>query len=186
MNTVVIECDRLILRNFKETDLDDIYNITLQPEIAKFLPDWIATKERRKEWLAKYEIPENNTFIISMPHISDCILRLAITLKESNELIGWIVSGLKYGVPAPNREIGYAISNKYINNGYATEAVKGLIEFLFDNTDTTELVAIALIENTASNCVIKKSGFQYKGIIEIEGKDYHYYRTMKYANASLL
>lgn len=26
------------------------YKITLQPEIGEFLPDWIATKEKRREW----------------------------------------------------------------------------------------------------------------------------------------
>jgi len=51
-------------------DLEDIYNITLQPEIAEFLPDWVATKETRREWLIKYEIKENREFLDSVPDIS--------------------------------------------------------------------------------------------------------------------
>ena len=179
MDTIVIECDRIILRTYMMTDLDAIYGITLQPEIEKYLPDWIAPKEQREQWLMKYEIPENKAFIDSMPGIGDNILRLSIRLKETDELIGWITSGIKDDVPAPNREIGYAISNKYTGNGYATEAVKGLIKFLFDKTDTTELVAVALLDNAPSNSVIRKSGFQYKKVIDIEGKDYYYYRLIK-------
>lgn len=44
-----IECKDIILREFQLEDLDAIYNITLQPEIREFLPDWIATKEKRRE-----------------------------------------------------------------------------------------------------------------------------------------
>lgn len=113
-------------------------------------------------------------FINAMPHVGDNILRLAVILKESNEPIGWVVSGMKDGVPSPNWEIAYGISNKYTGNGYGTEAAKGLINYLFSNTDTTELVAVALTDNMPSNDVIKNCEFQYQGILQIEEQDYYY------------
>ena len=45
MDIFKIEGHRIDLREFQISDLDEIYNITLQPEIAEFLPDWIASKE---------------------------------------------------------------------------------------------------------------------------------------------
>ena len=68
-----------------------IYALTLQPEITDFLPDWIATKEKRKEWLIKYELKENKEFLEAVPNIPNIkrhALRLGIILKNTNELIG--------------------------------------------------------------------------------------------------
>lgn len=163
-------------------DLEDIYNITLQPEIAEFLPDWIATKETRREWLIKYEIKENREFLDSVPDISKVkgrAFRLGVILKKSNKLIGWINSGLKEELPPPNREIGYAISNEYTGKGYGTQAAQGLIKYLFENTNTEILNATALTYNLASNNVIRKCGFILIDKIEIEGKEYFYYRLSK-------
>jgi ribosomal-protein-alanine N-acetyltransferase len=177
-----IECKDIVLRAFQLEDLDAIYNITLQPEIEEFLPDWIATKEKRREWLTKYEIKENKEFLESVPNIPNIsrhALRLGIILKETNELIGWICSGLKDELPPPNREIGYAISNEYKCKGYTTQAAQGLIKYLFENTNTDVLNATALTYNTPSNRVIQKCAFKLLGNIVIENKDYYYYRLNK-------
>jgi len=171
-NIFTIECKDIVLREFQLEDLDAIYNITLQPEIREFLPDWIATKEKRREWLTKYEIKENKEFLESVPNIPNIkrhALRLGIILKEKNELIGWITSGLKDELPPPNREIGYGISKKYTRKGYATQAAKGLIKYLFENTNCEVLNATALTYNTSSNKVIDKCGFRLMGTIKIDG-----------------
>jgi RimJ/RimL family protein N-acetyltransferase len=177
-----IECKDIILREFQLEDLDAIYNLTLQPEITDFLPDWIAPKEKRREWLVKYEIKENREFLESVPNIPNIsrhALRLGIILKESNELIGWVCSGLKDELPPPNREISYAISKDYRCKGYTTQAAKGLMKYLFENTNTEVLNAIALTYNTSSNKVIQKCGFNYIGSIEIESKEFYHYKLSK-------
>lgn len=174
-----IDCKDIVLREFLLEDLDAIYNITLQSEIAEFLPDWIATKEKRREWITKYELKENREFFEAVPNIRGHILRLGIILKETNELIGWITSGLKDELPPPNREIGYAISKDYTFRGYATQAAQGLIKYLFENTNTDVLNATALIYNTPSNKVIQKCGFRLMGNMKIEGKNFYYYKLNK-------
>lgn len=178
-----IECKDIVLREFLLEDLDAIYNITLQPEIAEFLPDWISTKEKRREWLTKYEINENREFLEIVPNISNInkrhALRLGIILKKTNELIGWCCSGFKEELPPPNREIGYAISNEYRCKGYTTQAAQGLMKYLFENTNTDVVNATALTYNTPSNRVLQKCGFNHMGSIEIEGKEYYYYKLSK-------
>ena len=177
-----IECKDIILREFQLEDLDAIYMLTLQKEITEFLPDWIATKEKRREWLMKYELKENNEFIESVPNVLNIkrhTLRLGIILRETNELIGWISSGLKDELPLPNREIGYAISKDYRSRGYATQAVQGLIKYMFENTNVDVLNATALTYNAPSNKVIQKCGFMLMGKIIIENEDYFYYKLNK-------
>ncbi|MFF2910327.1 GNAT family N-acetyltransferase [Paenibacillus sp. NPDC057934] len=92
---------------------------------------WNVAKEQREEWLIHYEIPENGQFLKTVAEggdIGELRLRLGIVLKETGELIGWGASGIKDELPAPNREIMYAISRDHRGKGYATQAVQGIIE----------------------------------------------------------
>jgi [ribosomal protein S5]-alanine N-acetyltransferase len=179
-NVFTIECKDVVLKEFELEDLDEIYSLTLQHEITDFLPDWIATKEKRREWLVNYEIKENTEFLEAVPNIKGHILRLGIILKETNEIIGWCCTGIKEELPLPNREIGYAISKDYRCKGYTTQAAQGLVKYLFENTNVEELNAIALTYNIPSNRVIHKCGFNFISSIEIEKQEFYHYKLSKH------
>ncbi|HDR6277814.1 MULTISPECIES: GNAT family N-acetyltransferase [Bacillus cereus group] len=177
-----IDCGDIYLQEFTITDAESIYNISNQPEIEKFLPDWKSTKEQRINWVVNYEIPENKAFLHAVrttTNIDDHILKLGIFKKTTNEFIGWCCTGMKDELPAPNREIMYAVSSEYHNNGYATKATKGLINYLFEKTNVDLLNAIALINNVASNKVIEKCRFTYLGQQTIENQMYNHYVLSK-------
>ncbi|WP_242303873.1 GNAT family N-acetyltransferase [Bacillus cereus group sp. BfR-BA-01350] len=177
-----IDCGDLYLQEFTITDAESIYNISNQPEIEKFLPDWKSTKEQRINWVVNYEIPENKAFLHAVrttTNIDDHILKLGIFKKTTNEFIGWCCTGMKDELPAPNREIMYAVSSEYHNNGYATKATKGLINYLFEKTNVDLLNAIALINNVASNKVIEKCRFTYLGQQTIENQMHNHYVLSK-------
>lgn len=177
-----IDCGDLYLQEFTITDAESIYNISNQPEIEKFLPDWKSTKEQRINWVVKYEIPENKAFLHAVrttTNIDDHILKLGIFKKTTNEFIGWCCTGMKDELPAPNREIMYAVSSEYHNNGYATKATKGLINYLFKNTNVDVLNAIAVINNAPSNKVIEKCGFTFLSQQTIENQIYNHYVLSK-------
>ena len=177
-----IDCRDIYLQEFTVKDAESIYNISNQPEIEKFLPDWKSTKEQRVNWVVNYEIPENKAFLHAVrttTNIDDHILKLGIFKKTTNEFIGWCCTGMKDELPAPNREIMYAVSSEYHNNGYATKATKGLINYLFEKTNVDLLNAIALINNVASNKVIEKCRFTYLGQQTIENQIYNHYVLSK-------
>ncbi len=141
---LTLETNRLILRPFNIDDAQDMFdNWASDSDVAKYLTwnhhtDINQTKEILNIWIEQYQKPER--------------INLAITLKETNELIGGIdVVGYLDGVPV----IGYAISKKYWNNGYTTEACKKLIEYLF-SIGHKKIRIDAVVENIASNKVIKK------------------------------
>lgn len=69
-------------------------------------------------------------------------------------------------------EIGYGISEKYLNNGYATEAVKAVLEWAFNNPNITAIEAETDSENVASKRVLEKCGFILNGKIGKEGPRY--------------
>ncbi|SOC43836.1 GNAT family N-acetyltransferase [Ureibacillus acetophenoni] len=171
-----IDSGDIILREFRVEDVDAIYEITSQPEVNEFLPDWKSTREQRLDWVTNYEIPSNKSFLSAVPNIDEeNYLKLGIILKESGEFIGFCNTGIKEELPEPNREIVFAISKYYRNRGYTTKAVKGLIKYLFHQTNTEQLNAVVLIKNASSSRVIQKCGFKYVGNIEIEKQIYQHY-----------
>ncbi|MEK5253730.1 GNAT family N-acetyltransferase [Paenibacillus sp. FSL F4-0125] len=178
-----IECKDILLREFIVEDLDEFHALTMQPEIIEFLPDWNVPKEQRRDWLINYEIKENQQFLQAVSadgNIGELRLRLGIILKETGEFIGWCCTGMKDELPAPNREIMYAISKDHRGNGYTTQAAKGLIKYLFEHTSTDVLNAIALVHNTPSNRVIQKCDFDLIDEITIENESYNYYQLSKW------
>ncbi|PPQ47376.1 N-acetyltransferase [Paenibacillus peoriae] len=177
-----IECKDIILREYQLEDLNQLHELTWQPEIYGFLLGWNVEKEVRLDWLKNYEIPENNQFLNLVEEgldVGDLRLRLGIVLRETGEFIGWCCSGIKDDLPAPNREIMYGISKEHRSKGYTTQAVQGIIQYLFDNTEIKELNAIALLENGASNRVIQKRDFKFVGEIEIDDEVYNHYKIHK-------
>ncbi|MED2486407.1 GNAT family N-acetyltransferase, partial [Bacillus thuringiensis] len=170
----------IYLQEFMVKDAESIYKIANQPE--KFLPDWKSTKEQRMDWIANYEIPANKAFLETVKttnNIDNHMLKLGIFKEATNECIGWCCTGMKEELPSPNREIMYAISNEHQNHGYATKATKGLIDYLFKETNLIVLNAIALINNAPSNKVIKKCGFTYLSEQKIENQLYNHYVLSK-------
>jgi ribosomal-protein-alanine N-acetyltransferase len=63
--------------------------------------------------------------------------------------------------------------------GYTTQAVQGLIKYLFEETNIEDLNAIALTYNTPSNRVIQKCGFKFLNNIDIKGNEFYHYKLSK-------
>lgn len=144
-----IETNRLLLRRFVIEDADKMFdNWANDSEVTKYMT-WNPhesveqTKAILKMWIKDYEKP--NTY------------RFAITLKQTNELIGSIdVVDYVNGYP----EIGYCLSRKHWNKGYMTEALKSFVIYLSDK-GYKEIVIEADVRNIGSNRVIEKCGFSF-------------------------
>lgn len=141
---VTLETKRLILRPFNINDASDMYNgWTSDEEVTKYVT-WNTHKNIAETinllniWITQYSKEERINF--------------AITLKDNNELIGGIdVVGYLDGIPV----LGYCISRKHWNKGYASEATQEVINFLF-SLGHNEIIIDAMIENISSNKVIQK------------------------------
>jgi len=107
-----IECEDILLVEFRPEDFDHFHALTWQPEIYRYLPGWNVSKDQRKDWFFNYEIQENKQFLNMVAaegaSIGELRLRLGIILKETGEFIGWCTTGIKEELPSPNREIVYA------------------------------------------------------------------------------
>ncbi len=61
--------------------------------------------------------------------------------------------------------IGYDINRKYWGNGYASEAVKAVVEQGYDYLDIHRIAAHVMPGNVASEKVLQKCGFQKEGYL---------------------
>ncbi len=65
---------------------------------------------------------------------------------------------------ATDAEIGYWLGVPYWGKGYATEAVRAVIDHAFEALGHPELQAGARVSNPASRRVLEKCGFQWTGV----------------------
>ncbi len=155
-----LETERLILRQFKVEDADDMFNNWASSQkVTEFLswnPHRSAddTKLLLEEWVNAYNKPNNYQW--------------AIVLKEVNQPIGSIsVVNIKENIG--ECEIGYCIGEKWWHRGYTSEAFKRVIKFLFEEVGANRICACHAVENPNSGKVMQKCGLSYEGRLRRAG-----------------
>jgi [ribosomal protein S5]-alanine N-acetyltransferase len=149
-----LETARLILRPFTEADLEPAFHLfEVQPDVYRFDPGHARTREQRAA-IVRRHIADNQ---------EDGEGTLAITLKESGEMIGQ--AGLQlYILPSPpfatpEVELYYKLGRPFWGQGYAEEACRALIDFAFNTMHLMRLVTITQPDNDRSLRLLKRLGF---------------------------
>ena len=153
MLSPTLETERLILRRYKESDIDMQYEILTDERLHKFITLPKYTKEEELEYLKRW---------IEIADIDKCE-RWVITLKDKDIPIGNI------SVNSVNKKnnycnVGYVLLYNYWGYGYATEALTAVSDYLLDSgyylveSNCNEL-------NTSSSKVMIKSGFKKDGYV---------------------
>lgn len=111
--TEEIITERLVLRKFRESDYDDLFEFLSQLRDNEFegYPD--ITYENGREHLA-YRLGSEEFY--------------AVALKATGKVIGNVYCGKR---DFNAREIGYIVNEQYRRKGYALEALKAVIEHAF-------------------------------------------------------
>lgn len=82
----------------------------------------------------------------------------AVELKSTNSFIGFV--GLHQAdveLPfSPCVEIGWRLSKKYWNNGYATEAGRAALKFAFEILKLNQVVSFTSLKNKRSQAVMQR------------------------------
>ena len=145
VENVWIETERLIIRTYKKEDVKGLYETLNDKKNTSYIvEDTISMKQAEEavEWLINnYSLDAEYKY--SFP----------IILRETNQYIGWCGFGyLDYD--KSQTEIYYTLKSEYWNNGYATEAVRAILDFILNQCDIRELVAVVKPENIASKKII--------------------------------
>ncbi len=154
-----IQTKRLILRSFVQSDLDDFYEYASVEGVGERAGWKHHESKQASQQILNGFIKEDKTF--------------AIVLKENNKVIGSL--GVeKYGMEETltefhnykGREIGYVLSKDYWGKGIMPEAVKAVIDYLFDDLNLDFLLCGYYDYNNQSKRVQEKCGFKpYRKLI---------------------
>lgn len=156
LGTKDLETERLFLRKVRKEDYLEAFNNWCNKDGVDKYVLWKKhespeiTLKQYTNWESEYESPKTFRWIVG--------------IKETNQLIGTIdVSNqfIKYGTC----EIGYCYGDEFWGNGYATEALKVVIKYLFEECEADVVCAEFMNNNPASGKVMEHAGLKYEGIL---------------------
>ena len=149
MGETIIETERLIIRNFDPEDLDALYQLYEESDTRYIEP----LSEDRDEELAKLK-----SYIHYVYGFYGFGL-WAVCLKENGRLIGRCGLQVEFIGDQGEYEMGYMISGKYARQGYASEAVKAILEYADEELEAPRVILQIHSENQASQTFAEKMGF---------------------------
>jgi len=145
---LILETERLILREFLESDAKWMYELNTDPDVIRFTGDpAFVSIDAARVFLANYSDYKRNGYG-----------RWAVILKDTNEFIGWC--GLKLN-EEDFVDIGFRFFKRHWGKGYASEAAKATLAYGFQNLNFDEILGRALVDNLASIRVLEKLNMTY-------------------------
>jgi Acetyltransferases, including N-acetylases of ribosomal proteins len=153
VSNVVLETKRLILRPWAEKDLEDFYEYAKVDGVGQ-MAGWNPHKSiHESRHILNLFLEEKKTF--------------SIQLKETSKVIGSVgleMLSVDLGHPYTNqkgREVGYVLSREYLGLGIMPEAVKGVVQYYFNQEHYDFLQCSHSLSNSQSQRVIEKCGFAF-------------------------
>lgn len=142
-----LETDRLKLRQWLPSDYAAFAELNADPEVMEYFPNTLS-------------LTESNAFAKKIETIisNQAWGFWAVELKSTKSFIGFV--GLHQANPelpfSPSVEIGWRLSKKYWNNGYATEAARTALKFAFEILNLNEVVSFTSLKNKRSEAVMQR------------------------------
>lgn len=153
ITNTMLETERLVLRPWYKSDLEDLYEYASVPGVGE-MAGWRhhESKETSEKILDSF-MEEKNVF--------------AVVLKQNDKVIGslglhpsWANNDPVYAT-LKQKEIGYVLSKSYWGMGLMPEAVTRVIEFCFDTLKLDAVTIGHFQTNSQSRRVIEKCDFKF-------------------------
>ncbi|MCK2218006.1 GNAT family N-acetyltransferase [Actinomadura sp. ATCC 31491] len=88
-----------------------------------------------------------------------------LAMTDVDGVIVGAISLFKTSWEAGTTEVGYGVHPLYRGRGLATEALRGLVEWVFDKTRLRRIDLTANLDNLPSLRVAQKAGFTWEGVL---------------------
>jgi RimJ/RimL family protein N-acetyltransferase len=153
MSAAELQTGRLILRGWREADLEPFAKLNRDPAVMEFFPRRLSREESG-------ELVDRVEALFARHGFAPW----AAELKQTGEFIGYI--GL--AVPrfnaafTPCVEIGWRLASEHWGRGLATEGARAVVEDAFGALRLGELVSFTSVGNQRSRRVMEKLGMTRK------------------------
>lgn len=142
-----MKTQRLLLRQWKETDFEPFARLNADADVMKFFPKILTHNESYALATKFKELINQNGWGL-----------WAVELLETGEFIGTI--GLKPIHLDSALEIGWRLAKEHWGNGYATEGALEALQYGFETLKFETIVSITMQTNLRSQAVMKKIGMK--------------------------
>ena|SRR5690606_17473628 len=163
---MIVETERLIIREIMPEDEIDMFAMDSNPEVHKYLG---------RNPYSDIQQSRDNVNYIRQQYIENGIGRWAVTLKSTGEFIGW--TGYKLMTEMVNGHVGhydfgYRHAQKYWGKGYGYEAAKAALDYGIDVLGFKDIYAMTAVDNNGSRRILEKLGFTFKEIFNYDGQPF--------------
>jgi RimJ/RimL family protein N-acetyltransferase len=151
-SSLLLETPRLIIRPFRDSDLEPFVAYRNDPEVYRY-QGW-KTPFSREEGLEFIE-----RAIMAVPGMPGEWLQLALERKDNGEMLGDLAFHLTRSDPR-QAYLGYSLARPSWGQGFASEAVRKLLDYLFRVRSLHRIMADCDVDNTASIRLLERVGFR--------------------------
>ena len=150
-----LETQDLCLRKPRMKDAKDIFRYASDPEVARYVL-----------WEPHRSVSETVSFVRDLRARlrAGCPSSWVVVLRETDTVLGTI-GFVWYSTENNAAERGYSFSREYWNQGYATQALRAVIDSVFSSLPLNRLEAQHDVRNPASGRVMQKCGLTQEGIL---------------------
>jgi RimJ/RimL family protein N-acetyltransferase len=152
--------ERLVLREHLPSDVDDMLEFHSDPDVVRFVPWPVRTREQVLEALAPRltagRVEKRGDWLI-----------LAIELRETGKVIGEV---LLKNSKSDEGELGYALHRGFQGKGLAFEAASAMLQLGIEQFGLRRVTAQLDARNTASVRLLERLGFSLHRSYEEEFK----------------
>ncbi len=143
-----VETERTFLRNFIESDLQDVWEYSSQDGVGE-----------AAGWLHHHTIAETRAALAKDIQNRS---KYAIVLRKNKKAIGYLaVNEDSEDHRADTKELGCVPNRAYQRQGIMAEVIRAVLEELFSQ-EIAYVYACCFQENTASKHMIEKCGFSFE------------------------
>jgi ribosomal-protein-alanine N-acetyltransferase len=156
IQNLLLETPRLLLREIGDHDAPAVHSYASDADVVRYL-DWGPnTPEDTERFLAMARTARD-----AVPRMA---YHLAVVLKASGGLVGGCRIEVRNAVHGTG-DVGYVVDRQHWGQGYATEAIRALIDFGFRRLALHRIWATCDVENHASARVLEKLGMRREGLL---------------------
>jgi len=149
-----IKCDNCVLRMWNREDVESLVKNANNPRIATNMRDGFPhpyTTLHGEDWIT---VARNDNHLHNF----------AITIH--NQAVGGIGLAPGEDIERISAELGYWLGEKYWGKNITSSAIKGILEYGFNELGLERIFAKPMEQNTASRRVLEKNSFKLEGIME--------------------
>ena len=156
---VTLKTDRLLLRPFCATDIDDYARMCADPEVTRYLGDG-RPLSRSDAW-------RQMAMLVGHWHLKGYGM-WAVEERDGGRLIGRI--GCHYPEGWPGFEVGWALARQYWGRGYAFEGARAALNHAFTALAQEHVISLIHPANERSIRLAERLGERAEGTTEVHGQ----------------